>query len=84
MRVQFMNILRGLADEGKIIIMTTHLPDDAINYSSKTIIVSDKNAEVFNKSELQVDVLEKLYSLKMEIVKGINISKLVCVATEEV
>lgn len=82
MRVQFMNILKRLADDGKIIIMTTHLPDDAINYSSKTVVVSGKRAAVYTKDELKTDVLEKLYSLKLEMLHGKTIDKMACIASE--
>ena len=82
MRNQFMDILKDLADKGKIVIMTTHLPDDAINYSTKTIIVSNKHTEVYPRDSLKVEVLEKLYSVNIEILKGTRINKYACVASE--
>lgn len=84
MQMQFMDILKRLTDTGKIIIMTTHLPDNAINYSSKTIIMADKRAQVYNTLELNVGKLEKLYSVEMEILEGKKINKMACVAIEKI
>ena len=82
MRVQFMNTLKRLANKGKIIIMTTHLPDDAINYSNKTIVVFNRETSVYGTNELKEDVLGKIYSLKIEFVRGNKIVKTACISEE--
>lgn len=79
-RIQFMELLVRLARDGKTIIMTTHLPEDALNYANKTIIVSNGSTKQYSNEEVSVDILKKLYGITIEIIEGNNVKRKACVA----
>lgn len=79
-KTYFMEMLKRLAEKGKIIIISTHVPEDALNYATKTIIINDKTNKIYDKESLTEEELMKLYSVRLELIKGNCIQKSACVS----
>ena len=79
-KTNFLELLKKLAEKGKIIIISTHIPEDALNYATKTIVLDSKMVKIYESGHITNEELKELYSVDVEIVKGEIISKVACVS----
>jgi len=81
MQVQLLELLHILARQGKSILITTHSPEDAINYADKILLFSQRTGNLYPAGHLTTDVIDKLYQIQSEIVCGQQISHRACIAS---
>lgn len=66
-----LNIIQELADDGYIIIMSTHSLEYSCNKNNKVLLLNDGNMIAFGKIEEIINSynLEKVYGIEMDVIK---------------
>lgn len=70
-QIATLNYLKKCAERGMIVIMATHLPEQALSFGTKALLVKDGEAEVVEEPDknLKADDLKDLYDIDVEIVE---------------
>ncbi len=80
-QIKILKIIAQLADEGIIILMTTHMPDHAILLGGKIGILSPEGSMKFGLvSEIMTEeLLSETYGTKLHLVQVEEVGRLACV-----
>ncbi len=80
MKTKFLELLKSLTSKGKSILITTHSPEDALNFSDKILYIYNHEVNLCTCSQLTADTINQLYNIQSEIIYGADINKSACLA----
>ncbi len=71
-QLRVLDKVRRLAQDGHIVLLSTHNPQDAITFSNRVLALHDGCVAAFGetKDELTVDLIHRLYGIRTELIRN--------------